>query len=239
MAAEQDRRSRMPHGATIQAPAKKQGAGGSYTWGNAMDAQYFEPVGFQAQSVGVVTAPAPTMTVQSQTLPNFAYEKQAFPTLGGGTQQVVTQQMLTAASSWGTPLIVNQNAATQVMETNSIRTVEAPFGQQQPRNLFAKKPHMVQRTQAVQVAASAQEGMIDWGASGIPPGVMQSIVQSNAAAAHLGPYAQRAAPVPLDMLRATNVGSVQQYMQVQPQITKTVMQNPRQVAGGIHQPGGR
>ena len=177
MAAEQDRRSRMAHGATIQAPAKKQGAGGSYTWGNAMDAQYFEPVGFQAQSVGVVTAPSPTTVVQGGPAPTFTYAQQAFPTLGSGTQQVVTA----GNSAWGTPLIVNQNAATQVKEAASIRAVEAPFGQQQPRNLFAKKPHMVQRTQAVQVAADAQEGMIDWGASGIPAGVMQSIVQSNAA----------------------------------------------------------
>merc|ERR1719162_2610490 len=74
-------------------------------------------------------------------------------------------------------------------------------GAQHPRNLFAKKARTAHRTAAVQAATQAQEGVIDWSQTGMPQGVVESIVKSEAAAAHLGPYASKVSPqVPLTTL---------------------------------------
>lgn len=223
--ADQDRRTRMIH-SSVNQPAKKGGAGGSYTWGTALDGQDFLPMGANVASVGVVTAPAPTY-VQATPTANFQYQQQAFPTLGQPVNQVVN-------SSWGPPSSVgNQVMAQTSLRTGAIEVVDA----QHPRNLFAKKPYMAQRTASAQVANTAQQGMIDWSQAGVPQGVMQSIVQSNAAAAHLGPYAsQPVSQVPLTELRMQNLGAQQAYTQYTPQMSKPPVMNARTIAGGIKQP---
>mmetsp|Transcript_98172 Transcript_98172/g.179925 ORF Transcript_98172/g.179925 Transcript_98172/m.179925 type:complete len:157 (-) Transcript_98172:226-696(-) len=53
-----DRQSRMPY-STVQAPAKKDGAGGSYTWGGAMDVKDYESQGVQGAKVTTAPASAP------------------------------------------------------------------------------------------------------------------------------------------------------------------------------------
>jgi len=53
---DKDRRSRMAN-STVNAPAKKDGAGGSYTWGSAGDIVDYEPVGLGGMTK-VTTAPA-------------------------------------------------------------------------------------------------------------------------------------------------------------------------------------
>mmetsp|Transcript_50473 Transcript_50473/g.156217 ORF Transcript_50473/g.156217 Transcript_50473/m.156217 type:complete len:499 (+) Transcript_50473:122-1618(+) len=59
MSEEKDRRSKMAT-STVNAPAKKGGAGGSYTWGKAEDVTDFEPVGVSgAEKVSVAPAAAP------------------------------------------------------------------------------------------------------------------------------------------------------------------------------------
>lgn len=226
MAAEQDRRTRMIQ-SSVNAPAKKGGAGGSYTWGSALDVQDFQPIGVDVASVGVVTAPTTTY-VQAAPAAAYQYQQQAFPTLGA---QPVTRVV---NSSWGP----TASAGPQVLAETSLRAgaidvVDA----QHPRNLFAKKPYTTQRTASVQVATQAQAGMIDWTQAGLPQGVVQSIVQSNAAAAHLGPYGTIApAQVPLTTLRAQNVGAQQVYQQLTPQVARPVITNQRTIAGGIKQP---
>jgi len=222
---EQARRSRMIQ-SSVNQPAKKGGAGGSYTWGSAADVQDFQPIGFDVASVGVVTAPATTY-VQATPSAAYQYQQQAFPTLGA---QPMTQVV---NSSWGP----SANAGTQVLAATSLRAGYDMVGAQQPRNLFAKKPYTTQRTASAQVATQAQAGMIDWSQAGMSQGVIQSIVQSNAAASHLGPYASIAAPqVPLTALRAQNVGAQREYQQVTPQVTKPPVKNARTISGGIKQP---
>jgi len=47
---------------SINAPAKKDGAGGSYTWGSAMDVTDYEPVGLASMNQVVMVGPAPVPT---------------------------------------------------------------------------------------------------------------------------------------------------------------------------------
>jgi hypothetical protein len=83
------------------------------------------------------------------------------------------------------------------------------------------------------VAAQVQDGMIDWSKSGMPVDTMQAIVRQ---AAHLGPYAT-AGPttLPLDTLRARNIGTVSQFQAVQPAILKqpVAMQKPVVIPGQL------
>jgi len=216
-------------GSSINQPAKKGGAGGSYTWGSALDGQDFLPVGFDAANVGLVTNSgyAPTVTyAQAAPAQAFQYQQQAFPKLGQTANKVVN-------SSWGSTSVGPQVLAATSLRTGALETV----GQQQPRNQFAKKPYMSQRTASVQVANTAQAGMIDWSQAGLAQGVVQSIVQSNAAAAHLGPFgSQPVSQVPLTALRAQNVGTQQAYTQQKEQVAKMPVKNARTISGGIKQP---
>merc|ERR1711988_889046 len=100
------------------------------------------------------------------------------------------------------------------MGTTTIRPGVA-VGPQHPRNLFARKA----RAQPTQIVASnVGAGMIDWSQSGMPVETMQAIVRQ---AAHLGPYqSQGATTLPLDTLRARNVGAVFQQQAVAPSIIK-------------------
>jgi len=220
MAAEQDRRSNMVN-SSVNAPMKKGGAGGSYTWGAATDVQDFMPVGVAPGTVGVVSAPqvvSPTAGYVMQAAPAFQMDQSAFPVLGNpGVQYMATQ--------WG-PTPVNTGQIT----SGALRsTFEG--GQGQPRNMFAKKPYTTVRAANTEVVAQAQQGTIDWNQTGMPVAVMQSIVQSGAAAAHLGPYAQ-AAPVqiPLSTLQAqTAFGSQQIYQGMSPTNVQNFAPRPMQV----------
>lgn len=220
MAAEQDRRSNMVN-SSVNAPMKKGGAGGSYTWGAATDVQDFVPVGVAPGTVGVVTAPqVVTGGYVTQAAPAFQMDQSAFPVLGNpGVQYMATQ--------WG-PTPVN----TAQITSGALRS-GFEGGQQQPRNTFAKKPYTTVRAANTEVVAQAQQGAIDWNQSGMPVAVMQSIVQSGAASAHLGPYAQ-AAPVqsiPLSALQAqTAFGSQKIYQAASPTNTQTFAPRPLQQA---------
>mmetsp|Transcript_51733 Transcript_51733/g.123125 ORF Transcript_51733/g.123125 Transcript_51733/m.123125 type:complete len:232 (+) Transcript_51733:84-779(+) len=56
--ADKDRRSKMAH-STVKGPAKKNGAGGHYTWGRAGDVTDFDPKGVQSE-VKVTTTRVPS-----------------------------------------------------------------------------------------------------------------------------------------------------------------------------------
>lgn len=80
----QDRRTNMLI-SSVNAPMKKGGAGGNYTWGAPMDVKDFLPVGYQG--AGVVTAPymSPVGAVSAAS-PTFQLGDQtAFPAIGAGT----------------------------------------------------------------------------------------------------------------------------------------------------------
>merc|ERR1719253_969302 len=74
----------MSNSTVNQQPAKG-GAGGTYTWGSAMDVQDFVPVGVTG-GVGVTTAPAPVVAapVVVGGTTSFQMNQQAFSTLGTG-----------------------------------------------------------------------------------------------------------------------------------------------------------
>lgn len=200
------RATRMIH-SSLNAPAKKGGAGGGYTWGSALDVADYEPTDYQGivGSVGVVTSPVAVSTptvVASGPATSFQMDQSAFPTLGAAPAVV-------PVTSWG-PGTMNR----AVVGEAAIRP-GVVVGQQQPRNLFARKA----RPQPTQVVATQVEGgMIDWSNSGMPVETMQAIVRQ---AAHLGPYqAQGTTTLPLDTLRTRNAGTVLQQQAVAPAIIK-------------------
>lgn len=200
-------------------PTKKGGAG-AFAWGTAMDGADFVPT--NSIGAGVVMAPAVyAAPVLSAGTTAFKMDNSAFPVLGSGTVSL-------ASTSWG-PKTVTTAAPAPVRAVGDV-VVGAGY----PRNQFVKKAHVRPQTQVV---SQAMEGTIDWNATGMPLAAMQSIINSNAAAAHLGPY-QSAAPVkavPMDTLLARNAGSVQQYVSQAPKIMNTgpAISGPRV----IQQPG--
>lgn len=231
--AEKDRRTRMVM-SSVNAPAKKGGAGGAYTWGNPLDVQQYEggpavssPTA-AAMPVGVMMAPAPTMITSTVSAPTttFKMDMNAFPTLGA------TPAPVTAVQSWGprpVPSPAEVILSSESLRTGALDVVDA----QHPRNQFAKKPHVRPATTVVQ-SAPIQQGLIDWSQAGMPEAVVRSILHSNEGAAHLGPYAQ-AAPsvVPLDVLRPQAVATQQQFQNYTPKISQATMRPKPTV---IHQP---
>jgi hypothetical protein len=218
-----DRRSNMAN-STMNAPPKKGGAGGGYTWGSPLDVIDFEPVGVTG-SVGVVVGTqslpivtSPTAVIAGPTT-SFQMNQQAFPALGAAPAKV-------AVSSWGPGAMPQTVVSGAAIRPGAVEVV----GQQHPRNLFARKARP-QQTQVV--ATQVQGGMIDWSQSGMPVETMQSIVRQ---AAHLGPYQTAGTTtLPLDTLRARNIGTTTQIQAVQPMIAKqpiamqkpTIIQQPR------------
>lgn len=87
MVDDKDRRSRMAN-SSVHAPAKKGGAGGHYTWGNAADVQDFEPKGAGGtQGSKLTTSPQREEPKQQAGGATKAFElesEQHFPTLASG-----------------------------------------------------------------------------------------------------------------------------------------------------------
>jgi hypothetical protein len=200
----QDRRSGM-YNSSKNAPPKKAGGGGSYTWGKATDVLDYEPVGLPTGSIGVTSMPiamSPTASPVT-TSTTFQMDQGAFPVLGAN---VVPR----AVSSWGP-------TAKTVIGPGALRPGTQVFGATHPRNQFAKKPYISSTT----VVAPAQERLIDWSKAGMPDALVSAVIQGGAA--HLGPYAQ-AAPVavPLDTLRARTVATTASYQQQVPKVSQHV-----------------
>merc|ERR1719436_2320399 len=108
--AEKDRRTRMVV-SSVNAPAKKGGAGGAFTWGSPLDAQQYEggpvvstPTAAAAMPVGVMVAPAPqTTTVAAPSAQNpFQMDLSSFPSLGA------TPAPAMAVQSWGPTTLTRQ-----------------------------------------------------------------------------------------------------------------------------------
>jgi len=203
----QDRRTRMLI-SSVNAPAKKGGAGGSYTWGSPLDVKDYEPVGLQG-GYGVVTSPVVATTSVGSASPTFQMDTRAFPTLGTAPIKVATQ-------SWGPTSMATVNLTESSLRPGALEVIDSTH----PRNMFAKKPYVRPATTTV-TAAPAQEALIDWSKTGMPEAVMKAIVTSNAGAAHLGPYNQAApSQVPLEVLRTQNVATQAQFQQYAPKVSK-------------------
>jgi len=215
------RHTNMIHSSVNAAP-KKDGAGGSYTWGGVTEVTDYELIGFDVNSVGVVTMAAPCSrpivpTVSAATLDVNLEDQEAFPSLltstlklqkvGKPTPQTPAPEMaLPMGDPMGDPMedpmewVIVPAPSASTLRTGALDLVDG----QHPRNLFAKKPHVKQAA----AEGSAQERNIDWSQAGIPNEVKTQIIKASRNAAHQGVHAKGQAPtVPLDMLRAQNVAS--------------------------------
>lgn len=178
--AEKDRHSRMVY-STINAPAKKDGAGGAYTWGSATDVPTdWAPIGVTEVAPKVVVAAAPVQyitapaVVQSPMNLNLR-DKGSFPALVGGPRPLPPAQWGPVVTS--PPVVLD---AHKVLRPGS----QNLFDSTHPRNTFAKK---VSTVQADIVTPAAP---IDWSAGGMT-GMQQQMVRAVASnPAHLSIYQQ-------------------------------------------------
>mmetsp|Transcript_34954 Transcript_34954/g.81795 ORF Transcript_34954/g.81795 Transcript_34954/m.81795 type:complete len:306 (-) Transcript_34954:101-1018(-) len=85
----QDRHSRMVT-SSVNAPVKKGGAGGAYTWGTAMSVTDYEPVGVGFQKVGVDAAQQPQGIVWTDRQAPPTITSDTFPALGSAAAPAVT-----------------------------------------------------------------------------------------------------------------------------------------------------
>lgn len=189
--AAQDRRTNMSNSTVNQQPAKG-GAGGAYTWGSALDVQDFAPVGVTG-GVGVMMAPAPVMAapVVLGGTASFQMNQQAFPTLGSGQQFMATA---TGPVPWG-----------------------AGYGAQSYGASAA--PTVVTQVAQPQVVMGPQPTVIDWSKAGLSPTVMQSIVQAPVFTSQSSQFTSQS--VPLDSLRARNVGAAAQFASQNAQLSNS------------------
>lgn len=225
---EKDRRSNMVT-SSMKAPAKKDGAGGSYTWGRAIDVTDYEPK--EHGVTKVVLAPAPMQTVPTsvtRAMPAqvMVHDPNQFPALTSSTQPVPSARwaappaVVYAAPQGSVPMMYQSSPASSttvvtaaprvVLNEDMIRAGAPTFDTQHPRNAFARKPHKIVGTTELQTQA------IDWtaaGTAGLLKQVLDTLAQNNPA--HLGPYAQ---PKP--------AMTVQQVIQVAPS-PGTYIPNPK------------
>lgn len=215
-----DRQSRMIC-SSVHASAKKDGSGGSYTWGSAAD----DPTDLVSASSAVVGSyiataadSAATSAPQAEPFQGDLMNEMQFPTLSGNrtmTQQSASraeQVPMTVAQSSNSqieqvPLTMTDAAATEATEAtqkilteNQLRPGTADlFNSSHPRNAFASKPTkpttMVMQNPGLQMA-------IDWSSSGIPSEVNRCLIKAGNSS-HLGLYQQASASrVPRQYLRS-------------------------------------
>jgi len=160
---DKDRRSRMAN-STVNAPAKKDGAGGSYTWGSAGDIVDYEPVGLGGMTK-VTTAPAE----DSAPTPNGVDERpevkdpKQFPALS-----TVTATPSPATIAWGPaihtkPTVVQTPPVAVPVNVQEAMRTGVTFDAQHPRHVFARKPHTVEAAVKQEIIAQPS---IDWSGSG-------------------------------------------------------------------------
>jgi hypothetical protein len=189
------RRSNMAH-STVNASAKKDGAGGSYTWGTAMQTSDYEPFGIDFESIRVTTAYVPNYSPVADQAPfDIGLEdSDAFPSLSS-----------TKALEVGAP----ESAAPEEVESDWV--VVTPEADTSPPNLLHLVSKKKQSRRALREGGQKERPMtIDWSQAGIPQEVKMQILKSCMSPTHEGPYAkEHAGSLPLDILRAQTVASKQ------------------------------
>jgi len=181
--AEKDRRTRMVT-SSFKAPAKKDGAGGSYTWGGAADVTDYAPVGTTVNKVSVGPAPVSAADRRSSAPPSqklYLKDTRHFPDL--------TTRPTSSAVKWGpqpppTPVQVTAEALRP--------STQELFDAQHPRNTFARRARSAEgRPSGVQ-----NQVAIDWSAAGTSA-LTQAILQTSSGnAAHVSPFNVPRAEVP-------------------------------------------
>jgi hypothetical protein len=189
---------------SVNAPAKKDGAGGGYTWGSALDDPTdFVPVSSQVAGPNIITTTAPECSGLGQPVSPFGgnlMDNFQYPPLGGslpiaqpaasGVVQVPT--LAPGARAWPA-----SSAPRIALTTESIRCGTSDiFDSTHPRSKFAAKPITTVTSAPVQAAPVA----IDWSGAGVQD-VNRSLVAAGNPA-HLGLYQQaQSARIPTQYLR--------------------------------------
>lgn len=213
VAVQQDRRTRMVQ-SSMHAPAKKGGAGGSYTWGGVMDVTDYHPVGLNgASNVSVAHAPmvtaAPAQMMQQHAV-NIA-DHGHFPTLAPSPSMYsrpafAAQPAAFAAQPvvWGEGVVAAARATTVTSNIQGIIAGHEPrmeaFDATHPRNTFARKPAKVLKIDEIPMQTAAPQA-IDWSSIGMVP-MQQAMLHAAAYPGTLGPALQEKHLVPLGVVRA-------------------------------------
>jgi len=190
---------------SINAPAKKDGAGGNFTWGSAgNDPVDYIPASSMAvgPNVMIATGPAPVQTVVVNSTPfsgNFLDNRQ-FPSLSGvgvpipaasGVVQIPT--MAPGARAWPASSAPKVALTTEVLRVGTSDL----FDSSHPRNAFAARPVT---TSVIQAGPGPQQA-IDWSSSGVPLEINRSLIAAGSPS-HVGLYQQPQANfVPAQYLR--------------------------------------
>jgi hypothetical protein len=191
MATVNERRSHMAH-SSIHAPAKKDGAGGAYTFGSAKDTEdYGDMAGPPMQPTGVVVEPVSVPTAPPARAAEFAMQPDDFPRLGGPDCKAAPPQR----KEWGASAEKGGEATGKLDPSNLRQGVE--FDSSHPRNQFAKKPHHQEGGATIQQVP----GNIDWTGDGVPKEVQSKIIKGSQNPAHLSAHQQPAPQVPLKDLK--------------------------------------
>jgi hypothetical protein len=204
---EKSRRSNMAH-SSVNAPLKKGGAGGSYTWGSVLDITDYELHGFETDFIGVVTSSFAKWSSEGENQDCAPFDArlddaEIFPCLP--TSAVKPQQSSLAPMPAEDDSLQLEPAAEWVIvappSMESIRpgALDVVDGQH-PRNMLAKR-----RCSKTAQHSSAQLRAIDWSEAGIPDQVKRQIIRSGLNASHRGLYSKDATTIPFEVLRVQNV----------------------------------
>jgi hypothetical protein len=197
---------------SLNAPAKKNGAGGAYTWGSAAD----DPIDVlpgSSEAIGgnlviggdwtlIDAAPAAKAIIESEPFKGDLMDSEQFPSLSGKPGKAAPQPI-----SSGADMVMEQDtmeeADTLLEEADMVlvqvgQTSSAPqaplaadqlrpgsqdlFDASHPRNRFACKPN----ASAMKCNQNPQVS-IDWSTPGIPLEVNKSLIKAGTPA-HLGLY---------------------------------------------------
>lgn len=208
--AEKPRRSNMAN-SSVNAPLRKGGAGGSYTWGSVLNTTDQEFHGVDMNLIDVVTSSAAKFASLEEKISCAPFDAnlddaEAFPCLP--TSEVKSQQMGPAAvpvEEASSPLepsaewIIVAPPNMDCIRPGALDTVDS----QHPRNMLAKK-----RSTKHAQSFSEQSWTLDWSEAGIPQEVKRQIIKSSLTASHRGLYSKDATTIPLDALRMQSVASM-------------------------------
>lgn len=174
---------------SVNAPAKKDGAGGSYTWGSAVDdsPDFIPSLSEVGPSITTTAAPAATIVVHAEPFKHDLSDDSQFPSLSGKSMALDAQ--VKPASS----------APKMVLTADHLRPGTADlFDSSHPRNTFASKPA---KSTTAGVQTAGLQMAIDWSDCGIPLEVNRSLIKAGTPS-HLGLYQQASTDrVPTQYLR--------------------------------------
>jgi len=209
---------------SVNAPVKKDGAGGHYTWGGALDVMDYEPVGLGGMTKVSTDSPARAQVPAGQPVqfaPMVIQDAQQFPVLGSTAQPTL---MPATSARWAVPAaavyaapgaVITAPGAITWVNTSKPAMTSAPkvvvsddvlhagvpaLDGQRPQNALARRPHREGGGPAEQQAQEAPA--IDWTAYGTTSFQRHIIHAVAANPAHLGPYAAARPAAPPRTLQA-------------------------------------